>query len=266
MNDSIPQDIPLKQCSKCKQLKPSNPQYFHRDKRREDGLFPQCKQCCSRRKPSDVEPGFRRCSRCKEVFPETLQYFQHTIRRRGENLTSACKMCLSKSKKARYQANIEEARLYARKQYVKHKDRRTASSRARYAANPLSYREKRLRYLSKPGAKQRQYEHIYEYYRRPGIQERRREYMRAYGHNRRVLIRNKGRTLTAKDVQQQYKAQKGKCYWCGKKLEKYHIDHIVPVSRGGSNEPSNVVLACPTCNHRKSSKLPHEWPEGNRLL
>jgi 5-methylcytosine-specific restriction endonuclease McrA len=40
----------------------------------------------------------------------------------------------------------------------------------------------------------------------------------------------------------------------------------VPVSRGGSNDISNIVLACPSCNLQKGTRLPHEWPEGGRLL
>lgn len=33
------------------------------------------------------------------------------------------------------------------------------------------------------------------------------------------------------------------------------IDHIVPTSRGGSNEEMNLWLACRTCNGYKSNKL-----------
>jgi 5-methylcytosine-specific restriction endonuclease McrA len=41
---------------------------------------------------------------------------------------------------------------------------------------------------------------------------------------------------------------------------------VVPLSRGGSNGPENIVIACPTCNLAKKDKMPHEWPEGGRLL
>jgi hypothetical protein len=93
------------------------------------------------------------------------------------------------------------------------------------------------------------------------------------------LKRNKGerqrkaRVRTSKTshapdfAEQQYKAQKGKCYYCKKKLGKvYHMDHVVPVSRGGSSGPENLVCACPRCNHSKNNRLPHEWPQGGRLL
>lgn len=34
----------------------------------------------------------------------------------------------------------------------------------------------------------------------------------------------------------------------------WHVDRIVPGSRGGAYEPSNVTLACATCNLRKSTR------------
>lgn len=35
-------------------------------------------------------------------------------------------------------------------------------------------------------------------------------------------------------------------------------DHLVPLSRGGGNEWSNVVTACSACNTRKGDRLPEE--------
>jgi 5-methylcytosine-specific restriction endonuclease McrA len=39
----------------------------------------------------------------------------------------------------------------------------------------------------------------------------------------------------------------------------FHIDHIVPVSRGGSNRDDNLCVACAPCNLRKSAKVGTEW-------
>ncbi len=35
-------------------------------------------------------------------------------------------------------------------------------------------------------------------------------------------------------------------------------DHVIPISRGGGNEWSNVVTACSACNTRKGNHLPEE--------
>ena len=50
------------------------------------------------------------------------------------------------------------------------------------------------------------------------------------------------------------------CYWCGAKCAKaFHIDHYVPLSKGGKHEASNLVVACPPCNAKKRAKDPLEF-------
>ena len=52
-------------------------------------------------------------------------------------------------------------------------------------------------------------------------------------------------------------AQRGKCASCyAKVIEKHHLDHIVPLAKGGTHDRSNFQLLCPTCNFKKSAKDP----------
>lgn len=46
----------------------------------------------------------------------------------------------------------------------------------------------------------------------------------------------------------------GACIRCGSK-ESLHFDHVIPVSKGGSNEAVNVQILCQTCNLKKSDKI-----------
>lgn len=45
------------------------------------------------------------------------------------------------------------------------------------------------------------------------------------------------------------------CYLCRKDMIGLRavVEHIIPISQGGTNEPHNVGLACPECNNRKAS-------------
>jgi hypothetical protein len=35
----------------------------------------------------------------------------------------------------------------------------------------------------------------------------------------------------------------------------YHVDHVIPVAAGGTNNLNNLVIACPICNLIASSKV-----------
>ena len=41
--------------------------------------------------------------------------------------------------------------------------------------------------------------------------------------------------------------------------EKYHRDHIVPLSKGGGSEPGNIQLLCRWCNLSKGNKTDAEF-------
>ncbi|MEA5523386.1 HNH endonuclease [Limnoraphis robusta] len=48
-----------------------------------------------------------------------------------------------------------------------------------------------------------------------------------------------------------------RCQYCGKK-ESLTIDHVIPKSRGGSDEWDNLTTCCATCNVKKGSRTPKE--------
>ena len=56
------------------------------------------------------------------------------------------------------------------------------------------------------------------------------------------------------------KDPKVRCYLCGKliPLGHRHVDHIVPLSKGGAHRSSNLAVACDICNDSKGAKPPNE--------
>ena len=51
------------------------------------------------------------------------------------------------------------------------------------------------------------------------------------------------------------------CQYCGKVGGKLEADHVMPFSKGGSNELSNLVTACRKCNRQKRDKSKDEYIE-----
>jgi HNH endonuclease len=62
------------------------------------------------------------------------------------------------------------------------------------------------------------------------------------------------------DIKTLMKKQRGLCVGCQTDISlKYHIDHIQPIVRGGSNWPNNLQLMCGPCNQSKGAKTMEEW-------
>lgn len=50
-----------------------------------------------------------------------------------------------------------------------------------------------------------------------------------------------------------------KCRYCKTTSGPFHIDHIKPLARGGSNRDENLCVACAPCNFAKAAKVGSEW-------
>lgn len=50
------------------------------------------------------------------------------------------------------------------------------------------------------------------------------------------------------------------CHICGKVCapEEIHLDHVIPLARGGVHGPENIKVACADCNIAKGASLPDD--------
>lgn len=56
-----------------------------------------------------------------------------------------------------------------------------------------------------------------------------------------------------------FKRDSWTCVYCGATDEPLECDHVHPISRGGSNDDSNLATACLQCNRSKKDKTVEEW-------
>ena len=62
---------------------------------------------------------------------------------------------------------------------------------------------------------------------------------------------------------------KATCQYCGRPAPKGEVDHVLPLSRGGTDALDNLVWTCKDCNRAKGDSTLREWVktffEANRL-
>lgn len=194
------------------------------------------------------------CRKCKVEKPATSEYF---TRRKDskDKLAYRCRACDAQ---------------HAREWNVKNRAHKTALQRAWRDAHPGYVAKKSKEARKAHPEAHRAYRALYK----PKAIENMRTYRRANPQRFATMARiSRARkhgavgSHTAEDIQVIYESQQGCCYYCKEPVgTKYHVDHVVPLSRGGSNDPSNLVIACPTCNQSKADKLPHEWRQEEQVL
>lgn len=159
---------------------------------------------------------------------------------------------------------------YAREWHQKNKVRINAARRQRYTEDE-EYRQKMLdnartqfqnnreRCLetNRKWAKENP-EKVRSYKRNYWLKNR--EKWRAYKRRWRALKQNSGGSHTDKDIELLFVSQEGLCAYCSVELgDSWHVDHMMPLSRGGTDDPVNLALACAPCNLSKGSKTVEEF-------
>ena len=155
------------------------------------------------------------------------------------------------------------------------KEKQRERQRAEYARNPDRFKKSRARYLAKNPEKVRERKRRWAIANRDKVRDgaaksraKNHEHRSAQVRNRRAKQRNAGGRHTAKDIAVIAEAQGHKCAYCRANLRKVkrHVDHIMPIALGGSNDRSNLQLLCVPCNLSKQAKHPIEFAQSKGLL
>lgn len=260
-------------CSVCEEEFPATTDYFYSSPHRRKGLHTICISCSKKRDTGYYAKAKEHLEERKEGKPDTwvcracqtekLFDEEHfSIQPRCYyGLRTTCKECESVTRREYDQEHREERKIYIEQYTKEHKGQRSLYFRERY-------QQRKKEILAQQQTFKITYpETVHGWKQRYAKSPRGRITHRINSSQRRAREKGIEGSYTREDIQSQYKRQKGKCYWCGIKLQKFHIDHIIPITRPGStNWLYNLVLSCGPCNTSRQNKLPHEWPRGNHLL
>jgi len=205
-----------------------------------------------------------KCTRCSAS--KRREGFYHDKNRAYRDYVSPwCRECT----KARAMERREERNAYQKAWREKNTERRQeyqmeyreANKGALAASWKRYYEENREQLLAQGKEHRKRNEQVYRQYQRDRY-TRDREAVLAHSRNRRALIRGLGGAHTPDDVWQMVEDQRHLCAYCETPLcGGFHVDHMVPLSRGGGNDWTNLAVTCESCNCRKHIKTTEEFME-----
>jgi len=202
----------------------------------------------------------KKCSKCKEVKEISCFYYHTSLHR----YRSQCKDCLKNEDKQRYRENKENINKRHKKYYENNKES-LAEATKRYIKNNIErVKEYHQKYYANNKALMN--EKSKEWYRK-NIELRTRqisewhknnpltpEKSRTYNNRRRCRKINAEGSFTVKEWKDLCNKYGNKCLNCGINGT-MTIDHIVPLSKGGTNWISNIQPLCRSCNAKKHTDI-----------
>ncbi len=188
------------------------------------------------------------CTKCKET-KEYKEFSKDKQKKDGHS--SQCRLCKSAYEKS-YLANNKN-KIYARNTaYNKlHKEAKRQYDSVRREANRVSINAKKRAYYHSAGK-------FVEAIWREANQHKVTIYARNSRYRRRSL--ENSTNLSSQELLLWSFNQTRVCTYCGTTCaDNYHIDHIEPLSKGGSNSIDNLTISCPSCNQSKGNKQLLHW-------
>jgi 5-methylcytosine-specific restriction endonuclease McrA len=196
--------------------------------------------------------------------------------------------------KSAYMANPERVKARVRSWKVENRDRVRASSRKCYQENRDEMRERSRLLRSKNRDKELQRSRAFRETHRKRLNAEARQrvaelkqadpsfVLRERARQRDYYSRNKDKGAvknskrrakilkaeghySANDVARLRNAQKHRCAVC-KSKRKLTVDHIIPLTAGGSNWPSNLQMLCLPCNSAKRDRDPIAFMQSRGAL
>ena len=206
----------MKLCKKCNKIK--DLKFFHKNRSCKDRLHQWCKSC-----------------RKNETLKYLNKYFPNRSIGKPGRKQFKTELEKKQSRKDWIEKNKEKIKLDKHNDYLKNKEKYLKYSKRWKLKNKKRVNEIIKKYRSSNGGRINR---------------------QINGNTRRALrISVDDKTITRQAISKLYILQKGLCAISGKKLNyKFHIDHIKPLSKGGTHSINNVQLVLPVENLKKGNK------------
>ena len=198
-----------------------------------------------------------RCDECREWKREDSRRYREANRdavlERKRRYREANRDAVRECDRRWYEANRDAVRERKRRRYEANRDAVRERHRRYYEANRDAVRERHRRW------REANREAALECDRR--WREANRDRVRTHYANRRA--RKRAAHIETVDYQEIYQRDNWTCQLCGVDLKdrpgEIHVDHIVPLARGGLHYRANLWTTCQTCNLSKGAKLVEPW-------
>lgn len=231
----------MKNCTKCGKLKPLT--NFNKSNKTKDGHRSRCREC----QKQDMKE-YR--SRNKDVGKEYYEKNKDHILKANKLYRDKNKVEIYKKHKEYVELNKEKIAKYKKDYELERKAKGIVRIRD---AEKKRESDKSYRIKCKDSIREKQ--KIWNKTEKGIICKKRNKA------NRRM--REKTGIITPADTNDFLKKNHS-CYWCGKEIDKeyskgYHLDHFIPLSKGGLNTIENIVLSCASCNMSKGAMMPEDF-------
>lgn len=157
-----------------------------------------------------------------------------------------CRECARRRTRKWVKDNPDRKRENDRKYYYENRERLLERGREYQRENWDKHLEASRRYRRRNPKKTRRAVRRWEL--------RNRDKLIAYQHKRRARVRNAGGDYTVAEWKRLCKQYNNRCLACGRDDVKLTPDHVIPISKGGSNDISNIQPLCLSCNQSKNDK------------